>query len=63
MAGRRDPSTALPAPFLAPLVPCWPFPFGDGSLDPSGPCAFSRYGKRGKDKTMTNTERQDVYTP
>jgi hypothetical protein len=62
MAGRRDPSTALPAPFLASLVPCWPFPCGDGSLDPSGPCTFSRYGKRRKDKTMTNTERQDVYT-
>ena len=29
---RREPSTALPAPFVPSVLPCWPFPFGDGSL-------------------------------
>src|ERR1035441_7312643 len=64
-AGRRAPSTALPAPFVPAVLPCWPFPCGDGVPQSARPfnarVMRNRECKR-KEQTMQNTERQDIYT-
>src|ERR1039458_6750094 len=68
-AGRRAPSTALPAPFVPAVLPCWPFPparvRGDGTLHPARPFdarVMRNPDAKRKEQTMQNTERQDIYT-
>lgn len=56
MGRRRDPSTALPAPFLAALVPCWPFPDGDGITSFRLPSKCPRHEKRGAERGTDNAE-------